>query len=93
MAKKVQRKTSKQSKKSSVSPFNIYWNKKNYFLLITGFVVMILGYWIMSTGNWNSTGALILSPIVLTITYVIIFPLSIFSKQKNEQEKSEIVSK
>jgi ATP/ADP translocase len=90
MAKKIQRKTSKQTKKNSVSPFNIYWNKKNYVFLIAGFVVMILGYWIMSTGNWDSTGALVISPIVLTITYVIIFPLSIFSKQKAEQQNSEI---
>ncbi len=90
MAKKIQRKVSKHSRKEKVSPFNIYWERKNYTILIGGFVSVIVGFWIMSLGDWNSTAALVISPIVLFISYMIIFPLSIFSKKKNEQDKNRI---
>ncbi len=90
MAKKVQRKTSKLVKKKSVSPFNIYWDTKNYLLLFAGIASVIVGFLVMSFGNWDSTSALVFSPIILGIAYVIIFPLSIFSKSNNVKDNGEI---
>ena len=89
MAKKVQRKSSKQAKKNWVSPFNIYWEKKNYILLFTGIIVLIIGYLVMSDGKWNSTSALVFSPIILGIAYLLIFPLSIFSSRKNQNSENK----
>lgn len=89
MAKKVQRKSSKQAKKKWVSPFNIYWEKKNYILLIAGFIILIIGYLVMSDGKWNSTSALVFSPIILGIAYLLIFPLSIFSGKKNQNDENK----
>ena len=89
MAKKVQRKSSKQVKKNSVSPFNIYWEKKNYILLFAGIIVLIIGYLVMSDGKWNSTSALVFSPIILGIAYLLIFPLSIFSSRKNQNSENK----
>ncbi len=89
MAKKVQRKSSKQIKKKWVSPFNIYWEKKNYILLIAGFITLIIGYLVMSDGKWNSTSALVFSPIILGIAYLLIFPLSIFSSKKNQNDENK----
>ncbi len=89
MAKKVQRKSSKQVKKKWVSPFNIYWEKKNYILLIAGFIILIIGYLVMSDGKWNSTSALVFSPIILGIAYLLIFPLSIFSSKKNQNDENK----
>ena len=89
MAKKIQRKSSKQAKKNWVSPFNIYWEKKNYILLFAGIIVLIIGYLVMSDGKWNSTSALVFSPIILGIAYLLIFPLSIFSSRKNQNSENK----
>jgi len=85
MATKIKKRTNKQTKKTRVSPFNIYWEKKNYFLLGLGVLVTILGFYFMSLGAWNSFSSLVISPIILFIAYVIIFPLSIFLKKKKDQ--------
>lgn len=82
MAKAVKRKSSRTVKKTFVSPFNIYWDKTNYILLIAGMLFVFLGFFLMSRGEWDSTTSLILSPIILFIGYVIIFPLSILFRKK-----------
>ncbi len=89
MAKKVQRKSSKQVKKKWVSPFNIYWAKKNYILLFAGIITLVVGYLVMSDGKWNSTSSLVFSPIILGIAYLLIFPLSIFSGKKNQSDENK----
>jgi hypothetical protein len=43
----------------------------------------------MTKGPWNSVSALVISPIILFIAYVIIFPLSIFLRKKAEKEQSQ----
>ncbi|MBE0572458.1 MAG: hypothetical protein IH618_13015 [Ignavibacteriaceae bacterium] len=85
MATKIKKKTSKQTKKTSVSPFNIYWEKKNYYLLALGLLVTIAGFYFMTIGPWDSFSSLVISPILLFIAYVIIFPLSIFLRKKSEK--------
>ena len=42
----------------------------------------------MTIGPWDSFSSLVISPILLFIGYVIIFPLSIFLRKKTEKEKS-----
>ena len=88
MATKIKKKTIKQTKKISVSPFNIYWDKKNYYLLILGLRITIAGFYFMTIGPWDSTASLVISPILLFIAYVIIFPLSIFLRKKSEKEQA-----
>ena len=87
MATKIKKRTIKQTKKTSVSPFNIYWDKKNYYLLALGLVVTIIGFYFMTIGPWNSFSSLVISPILLFIAYIIIFPLSIFLRKKSEKEQ------
>ena len=87
MATKIKKRTIKQTKKTSVSPFNIYWEKKNYFLLGIGVLATILGFYFMSIGPWDSFSSLVISPIILFIAYVIIFPLSIFLRKKKDQQQ------
>jgi len=86
MAQKTKKK-SVIAKKNLVSPFNIYWDKKNYLFLFLGFGLLIVGYYVMSIGSWDSTESLIFSPIILVIAYILIFPLSIFSKKKEITDK------
>jgi uncharacterized membrane protein YesL len=86
MTQKIKKK-SVAAKKSLVSPFRIYWEKTNYVFLFLGFALLILGYYVMSVGSWDSTASLIISPIILVIAYILIFPLAIFSKKKESSEK------
>ena len=89
MTQKIKKRQIRQTKKTSVSPFNIYWEKKNYFLLGLGLIATIIGFYFMTIGPWNSSSSLIISPIILFIAYVIIFPLSIFFRKKTNTEQAE----
>lgn len=89
MAKKVKKRQLKQTKKVGVSPFNIYWEKKNYHFLALGIVVIIIGFYLMSVGAWNSFSSLVIAPILLVIGYVLIFPLSIFYRKKDKKDLTQ----
>lgn len=83
---KVQ-KTSKLTKKVYTSPFKEYWNKYNYMLLFISLLGLVLGYFLMAQGNWDSFLSLSLSPVVLTIVYVIIIPLTILLYKPTKKTK------
>jgi hypothetical protein len=87
MAKKVIKKNIHKSKKTvkAVSPFSIYWEKQNYYILFLGFVVIIAGFYLMSIGPWNSTPSLVISPLLLVIGYILIFPASLFLRKKSRE--------
>lgn len=82
---KVKKRAATRTAKKLPSPFNIYWEKNNYLLLIAGIVVTIIGYYLMSIGPWNSNESLVYSPIILFIAYVIIFPLAIIYHRKKQE--------
>lgn len=80
-----EKKTVHVKKSSKESPFSFYWTKLNYLLFGLGFVVLILGYFLLSTNPWDGFTSLTLSPVVLLLAYIVIFPLSILfiRKKKN----------
>ncbi|GMU96148.1 hypothetical protein [Ignavibacterium sp.] len=86
---KVKKRTAVKSSKKLPSPFNIYWEKNNYILLIVGIVITIIGYYLMSVGPWNSNESLVYSPIILFVAYVIIFPLAIIYRKKRQQSTED----
>lgn len=89
MAKAVKKRTVKTTKKTFISPFSIYWDKTNYILFFAGVLFVIVGFYVMSIGEWDSTTSLVLSPIILFLGYVIIFPLSILFRKKETAEVTE----
>lgn len=89
MAKPIRKKTVKTVKKSYASPFNIYWEKDNYLFLIAGFILVIIGFYFMSLGNWDSTASLFISPLILGLAYFLIFPASIMFKKKKSKDLEE----
>jgi len=93
MSKVVRKKNIKVVKKTLESPFKIYWESKNYFLFFAGIALIIIGFYFMSVGGWDSTASLIISPLILGIAYLLIFPASIFYGEKVEEpvEKSSEV--
>ncbi|KUO58752.1 hypothetical protein APF79_06195 [bacterium BRH_c32] len=81
---------SKEIKKILKSPFTDYWIKENYLILSVGLVLLIAGFYFMGQGNWDSSSSLVISPILLFITYVVIIPLSImFRKKKSVSIKED----
>ncbi|RKY94279.1 MAG: hypothetical protein DRQ01_02750 [Ignavibacteriae bacterium] len=86
MAKKIKKRHLKQTKKVRVSPFSIYWEKKNYQFLVLGIVVVVVGFYLLSVGAWNSFTSIVIAPILLVAGYVLIFPLSIFYRKKDKKE-------
>ena len=80
------RKGIRTQKQTEKSPFNNYWKKENYLILFAGALVLILGFLFMTKDPYDSTLSLSISPIVLLIAYVIIFPLSIMFKKKKTKE-------
>jgi uncharacterized membrane protein len=89
MPRTVKKRVVKKTKKSFSSPFKIYWENKNYFFFYLGFLLLIVGYYVMSIGKWNSVPSLIFSPIILVITYIFVFPAAILFRNKNKSEQEE----
>lgn len=92
MAKIDRKKSAKISKKTVISPFKIYWSPLNYYVFAIGILLTIVGFYFMSINPWNSTSALYISPIILFITYVVVFPLSILLKKKEAVNKEDSTS-
>lgn len=88
MPKKVKRKKSKTTDKVA-SPFKIYWTKNNYYLLSLGILILILGFYLMSIGNWDSTVSLYVSPFVLMLGYLFIIPSSILFRKNNKEQNTQ----
>ncbi len=84
MATKTKKKSTKIVKKSLPSPFNIYWEKTNYLLFGIGLLLVVVGFYVMSLGEWDSTSSLVVSPILLFLAFVIVFPASIFYRKKSD---------
>jgi uncharacterized membrane protein YesL len=95
MAKTIKRKPGKPAKRVTIgSPFKIYWEKTNYIFFLTGLVLLLIGFYLMTIGPWDSNASLVVSPIILFIAYIIIFPLAIFFRRGvtavNEENKDVI---
>ena len=90
MAVKTKKKNVKASAKSLPSPFNIYWERTNYLLFGLGMLLIILGFYFMSLGEWDSSSSLVVSPILLFLGFVVVMPASILYRKKAVVE-SEVV--
>lgn len=88
MATKTKRKNVKTAAKSLPSPFNMYWEKTNYILFGIGMVLIILGFYLLGQGEWNSSTSLVISPILLFLGFVVFFPASIFYRKKSSEESN-----
>ncbi|MCH8170335.1 MAG: hypothetical protein IIB07_04290 [Bacteroidetes bacterium] len=88
MPKKVKRTKSRSTVKIT-SPFKIYWGKNNYYLLFLGIAVLIIGFYFMSIGNWDSTVSLFVSPFILMIGYLLIIPASILVRKNKKEQNSQ----
>jgi uncharacterized membrane protein YhaH (DUF805 family) len=84
MATKTKKKNVKTAAKSLPSPFNIYWERTNYLLFGLGMLLIILGFYFMGQGEWNSSASLVISPILLFLGFVVVMPASILYRKSSE---------
>lgn len=78
----------KSAKAAAASPFSIYLEKQNYLLIGAGFILLIIGFYLLSVGTWDSFESLTIAPLVLMAAYLIIFPLAIFGLFNKKKEKT-----
>jgi uncharacterized membrane protein YesL len=74
----------KKTKKAFVETFKIEWTKINYIILGIGLLFVVVGFFLMAQGPWDNPLSLSVSPVVLLIAYLIIFPVAILYKKKEE---------
>ena len=89
MAVKTKKKNVKTSVKALPSPFSIYWEKTNYILFGLGALLIILGFYFMSLGEWNSSSSLVVSPIFLFLGFVVVMPASILYRKKEADQSTK----
>lgn len=77
-------------KKSSVSKFTDTWTKTNWIVFGAGFVILALGFILMSFSPFDNPISLSVSPVVILLAYLVIFPLAILFKPK--ETKSNDIS-
>jgi hypothetical protein len=92
MAVKTKKKNVKTSGKSLPSPFNVYWERTNYMLFGLGALLIILGFYFMGQGEWDSSSSLVISPILLFLGFVVVMPVSILYRKKSDEQISSSVT-
>ncbi|MBL7136800.1 MAG: DUF3098 domain-containing protein [Candidatus Marinimicrobia bacterium] len=82
-------KIKKKTKKSPAFIEKLTLKGTNYIIFGIGILVIILGYFIMASGDTYSFRSLTLAPIVLLIGYLVIVPIAILYRRKDKQEKTD----
>lgn len=59
-------------------------SKTNLYIFLVSIAVIIIGYIFMAIGDTYDALSLYVSPIILTIGYVVVLPLSILYKKTKE---------
>ena len=72
------------SKDKSNMKVSLSWgfSKLNYLIFAFGLISIFLGYVVMATGEVNSFQSLTLAPIFLFLGYIILIPISLLIKTK-----------
>lgn len=77
-------KIKKKTKKSPPFIEKLTLKGTNYIIFGIGILVIILGYFIMASGDTYSFRSLTIAPIVLLIGYLVIIPIAILYKKKED---------
>jgi len=80
MAKKI-----KQTKKKKPFRYELPFGRENYIIFLIGVFVTILGYIFMAQGPADSFWSLTLAPILLVISYCVLFPIAIIYRKKTAE--------
>lgn len=62
------------------------FTRTNYIILLTGIVLIVLGYLALSTEPWDGAMALVVAPVLLVVGYCIVIPMGIMYRKKSVAE-------
>lgn len=68
------------------SNWSIPLSKTNFIYFALGLIALVIGFYLMTIPPWDSVFALVISPIILIVSYFILFPLGILKKIKQGSE-------
>ena len=57
------------------------YGKKNYIIFSLGLAILIISYILMASGSVNSFQSLVISPILLILSYLVVIPLALLYKE------------
>ena len=82
----------KSKKKKSAKKFSqkagTIFEKRNYLYFFTGLFLIVIGYIFMMQGPANSFWSRTLAPVILVISYCIIFPIAILSRGTGKKQEN-----
>ena len=84
---KKQKKKKKAGRKIEKKP-PFPFEKKNYLYFLLGLFLLLIGYIFMMQGPAESFWSRTLAPVILVISYCIIFPIAILSRGGRKKEGS-----
>lgn len=57
-------------------------------ILFAGLGLLIIGFYLMTFGPWDNPVSLSVSPIILIIAYLVVFPLAILYRRKGNKDNN-----
>ena len=57
------------------------YGRKNYIIFSLGLATLIIGYFLMASGSVDSFQSLVISPILLILSYLVIIPVALLYKE------------
>lgn len=87
--KKNQAAAKSQVKKIASKKSTLPFTKENYYIFFIGLATILIGYLCMAAGDLNGPVSLTLSPILLSLGYLVIIPLAILYRKKEPEIQSQ----
>lgn len=80
----------KTKKKAQKKPKVLEWPliRENYLLFGLGILVLIIGYFLLTIGPWDSFWSRTLAPIVLVVGYLVVIPVAILHGKKGRKKEN-----
>jgi uncharacterized membrane protein HdeD (DUF308 family) len=82
----AQRLKSDQRKKTKVVSESLPFTKVNYWILLSGIALIVLGYIALGQDPWDGFMALVVAPVLLVLGYCVVIPIGILFRSKQERE-------
>jgi predicted tellurium resistance membrane protein TerC len=64
-----------------------FFGKKNYLGLLTGVILLAIGFYLLGRGPADNKIALNVAPFILIFTFAVVLPVSILMGGKKEEKK------
>jgi hypothetical protein len=90
---KTKTKTQLKGKQSFADHFKMALTAKNYIIIGTGILSIIIGYIFMSANSVDGFLPTVIAPILLVLGYCVIVPFGILYKDKSVAEENDINEK